>query len=157
MVMGNAFKRGHTLIFDHMRCRSERSRELVKYSPPVVQCHEAFARQIYESSQAKIVTMYERKLQDRFMSNPNYDLTLLPLWNTLEDYFIALDHEKNYKNGDERFRMRRVLVFAAHPQRLFYEPVESELSKRQDVITLIVTRMTATDFECQDQYFANKL
>ena len=80
------------------------------------------------------------------MSNPNYDLTLLPLWDTLEGNFIALDHEKNYKNADERFRVRRVLVFATHPQRLFYEPVASELSKRQDVNTLIATRMAATDF-----------
>ena len=91
------------------------------------------------------------------MSNPNYDLTLLPLWDTLEGHFIALDYEKNYKNADESFRVRRVLVFAAHPQRLFYKPVGSELSKRQGVNTLIATRMAATDFECQDQYFANKL
>lgn len=97
MVMGNAFKRGHTLVFDHMHRRSERSRGLAEYSPPVVQCHETFARHIYESSQAKVVMIYGKKLQDRFMSNPNYDLTLLPLWDTLEGHFIALDHEKNYK------------------------------------------------------------
>jgi hypothetical protein len=147
MVMRNTFKRGHTLIFDYMYCRSERSRGLAEYSPPVVKCHETFARQKYESSQAKVVMMYGEKLQDRFMSNSNYDFTLLPLWDTLGGHFIALDHGKNYQNTDERFRMRRILDFAAHPQRLFYEPVGSELSKRQDVITLIATRMAATDLE----------
>ncbi len=62
MVMGNAFKRGHILIFDYMYCRSERSRGLAEYLPPVVKCHETFARQKYESSQAKVVMMYGKKL-----------------------------------------------------------------------------------------------
>ena len=77
--------------------------------------------------------------------------------DTLEGCYIALDHEKNNKNADENFQIRRVLVFAPHPQPFFYEPVGSALSKRQDVLTWMIARMAATDFECRDQYFANKL
>lgn len=91
------------------------------------------------------------------MSNPNNDLTLLLLWDTLEGHYIALDREKNYENEDGKFWIGRVRLFAAHPQLRFYQPVGSALAQRQDVITLIATQMMATGFECQDQHHANKV
>ena len=157
LIMSNAFRKDQTLLFDHMHRRSEQPKGLEEYPTQVRQCHKTFIRQLLESSQAKVVMIYEKKVQDRIMRNPNYDLTILPLWDTLDGYFIAIDHENNYHNADEGFRARRILVFAAHPQRLFYEPIQSERSKNQDLITFIATCMAATGLICKDQYYANRL
>lgn len=157
MIMGNAFRKDETLVFDHMHRRSDQSRGLEEYPTQIIDRHEAFTRQILESSQAKVIIMYGKKVQERIMGDPNYQLTILPLWDMLDGYYISIDHESNYKNADKEFIVRRILLFAAHPQRLFYEPLQSEISRRQDVITFMATCMAATDLPCRDQYYANKL
>ena len=90
------------------------------------------------------------------MGNPKCKLTILPLWDNFDGQFIALDHEENYRNGDKRFSLRRLLVFAAHSQRLFYEPRQSKKTKEQDMVTIMATRMAAAELTCVDEYYANK-
>jgi len=50
MIMGNAFRKDETLVFDHMHRRSD---HLEEYPTQIIDRHEAFTRQILESSQAK--------------------------------------------------------------------------------------------------------
>ena len=44
MIMGNAFQKGHTLIYDHIPTRDENSEGLQKYPEDVIQCHEAIVQ-----------------------------------------------------------------------------------------------------------------
>ena len=119
MIMGNASRKDETLVFDHMHRRSDQSRGLEEYPTQIIDRHEALTRQILESSQAKVIIIYGKKVQERIMGDPDYKLTILPLWDPLDGYYIAIDHKINYKNADKEFIVRRILLFAAHPQRLF--------------------------------------
>jgi len=75
MIMGNAFRKDETLVFDHMHRRSDQSRGLEEYPTQIIDRHESFTRQILESSQAKVIIMYGKKVQERIMGDPNYQLT----------------------------------------------------------------------------------
>ena len=70
----------------------------------------------------------------REMARWSRDLTISPLWDTLDGFSIAIDHEKKYRNADKNFRVRRILVFATHPQSLFYEPIQSENLENQAIL-----------------------
>lgn len=154
--MGNAFIKDETLIFDHLHRRSQKSRGLQEYPEAVIQSHEAFTQQILDASQAKVIVLYGKKVQERIMGNPKRNITVLPLWDKFEDHFIALDHEENYTNNDTSFTLRRILLFAAHPQRLFYEPLRSKTATEQDMVTIMATRMAGSELRCIDGYYANK-
>ncbi len=49
------------------------------------------------------------------MGDFNHKLTILPLWDMLDGYYIALDDGINYKNVEKEIIVRRILPFAAHP------------------------------------------
>src|SRR5436305_9021364 len=95
-------------------------------------------------SPAKFVSLLKLKLlyftapsyNIGFLGDADFQFTILPLWDWLEGVFLFLDHESNYENADTMFRLRRVLLFAVHPQRVFYEPRGSATLTREDKITL---------------------
>lgn len=156
MIMGNAFEQGKTLMFDHLHRRSKKSSGLEEYPENALECHEDWTRQILEASQAKVIVVYGKKVQDRIMENPKRKLTTLPLWGEFDGQFIVLDHEKNYRNADKHFIPRRILIFAAHPQHLFYKPRQDKILQKQDIITVMATRMAAAGVPYEGDYYANK-
>ena len=88
MIMSNAFRRGHTMIFDHLHRRSVRSEGLKEYPRLITERHETFTRQICESIEAKVVIIYGSKLQRRVLEDTNLNFTVLPLWDWLEGVFF---------------------------------------------------------------------
>jgi hypothetical protein len=156
MIMENAFQKGHTMIFDHLHRRSPRSEGLKEYPRSIIERHETFTRQICESIEAKVVILYGSKLQRRVLRDATFKFTILPLWDWLEGVFLFLDYESNYENADTMFRLRRVLLFAVHPQRVFYEPRGSATLTRQDKITLAAVQMAGGGINCTPDYYANK-
>ena len=48
-------------------------------------------------------------------------MTGIPLWGPFEGVFIFLLHEENLQNRDSNYIFRKVLLFAAHPQKMFYQ------------------------------------
>lgn len=108
-------------------------------------------------SLARIWSLLKPKLQQRILGNANLQFTVLPLWGWLKDVFLFLDHEVNYNNADPRFKLRRVLLFAVHPQRLFYEPRNSATTARQDRITSAAAQMVGGEINCVEGYYANKI
>ena len=76
MPRNDAFRKDETLVFDHMHRRSDQSRGLEKHPIQIIDRHGAFNRQILESSQAKVIIMYGKKVQERLMGDPNYKLTI---------------------------------------------------------------------------------
>lgn len=79
MIMGNAFRKDETLVFDHMHRRSDQSRGLEECPKQIIDRHEALTRQILESSQAKVIIMYGKKFRERMIGDAKYQLTILPL------------------------------------------------------------------------------
>lgn len=85
-----------------------------------------------------------------------WTLTILPLWGALSHVFLFLVHESNFGNQDKSYRFRRVLLFACHPQRLYYEPIGSDLAQLQDSISLTATKIAQDGTPCTKDYFRNK-
>ncbi|KAK5452775.1 hypothetical protein LTS15_006923 [Exophiala xenobiotica] len=83
-------------------------------------------------------------------------MTILPLWGALSDVFLFLVHESNFSNQDETYRYRRAILFACHPQRLFYEPVGSDIARLQDSITSTATEIAKDGTPCTKDYFLEK-
>jgi len=50
MIIGNAFGKDETPVFDHIHRRSDQSRGLEEYPTQIIDCHKAFTRQILESN-----------------------------------------------------------------------------------------------------------
>ena len=157
MVMGNAFQEGHTLIFDHISRRESKSEGLEAYPEEVIRCHEDFTQQICESMVAKVEVVYGDKIKDRILTNRKSKYTILPLWGWLEGVFLALAHESNYSNADPNHQFRRALLFATHPQRLFYEPLGSQISRRQDNIISAAVQMAGGHIPVVKDYFQKKI
>lgn len=145
------------MIFDHLHRRSSNSEGLKVYPNSILECHETFTRQNLETLEAKVIIIYGSKLQQRILGNANLLSTVLPLWGWLKDVSLLLDHEVNYKNADPRFKLGRVLLFAVHPQRLFYEPRNSATTARQDQITPAAAQIVSGEINCVEGYYTNKI
>jgi len=155
--MGNAFQEGHTLIFDHIHRRDSKSEGLEVYPEEVIRCHEDFTQQICESMVAKVEVVYGDKIQKRILNNRKSEYTILPLWDWLEGVFLALAHESNYSNADPNHQFRRVLLFATHPQRLFFEPPGSQTPRRQDNVISAAAQMVGGHIPVVKDYFQKKI
>lgn len=144
MIMGNAFQKGHTLIYDHILRRDENSEGLQKYPEDVIQCHEAFVQTVRESSEAKVEIVHGAKVRERIFRCPSFDFEVLPLWGKYKGVSIVLDHESNYRNAEPGHKYRRIIVFAVHPQRFFF--TNPEESVMQDRLIAVAAKIAKTDF-----------
>lgn len=154
MLMGNAFKKNETLIFDDLRRRSKKSESYETYPQEVIDCHVSWTQDICASATAKVEIMYGIHVQKRVLQR--WAITILPLWGALCDVFLFLVHESNFSNPDETYRFRRVVLFACHPQRLYYEPAGSDLARLQDSITSTATKIAKDGTPCIKDYFLKK-
>jgi hypothetical protein len=67
IIMGNAFKKGSSLIYDHLLRRDEKSEGLKMYPEDVVRCHEAFIQKVRESMEAKVEVVYSTPVKERML------------------------------------------------------------------------------------------
>jgi hypothetical protein len=79
MVMGTAFDKNSTLIYNQLHRRSKDSEGLRDYPHKVLQVHEDLTRQISESSEAKVEVVYGEKAKRAITCNPKIKFTPLPL------------------------------------------------------------------------------
>jgi hypothetical protein len=154
MLMSNAFKENETLLIDDLHRRSEKSEGYATYPKEVIECHERFTQDICESSTAKVEIMYGVHVQKRVLKR--WKITPLPLWGALSGIFLFLVEESNFRNEDKKYRFRRVLMFACHPQRLYYEKEGSALAQQQDTIALVATKIVRDGTPCIENYFRDK-
>src|SRR5215469_2475611 len=132
MIMGNAFHKNHTLIFDHLHRRSAKSEGLKDYPEQVLHAHEEFTRQIMASSASKVDIVYGKKIQLRMIES--YQIEILPLWGRFEGIFLGLVPESCFHNQERDYRYRKIILFAAHPQYIFYQKDGNATLRRQDLV-----------------------
>lgn len=67
-----------------------------------------------------------------------------------------LAYERNYRNADPQSRFRRVILLACHPQNMFYQGKNSEVSIRQDKIMIAAARMVRNCVPWVQDYYSEK-
>lgn len=154
MVMGNVYKPGHTLLFDHIHRRDHQSEAIEEYDASLLSCHEGFTNDIAASMTAKVEIIHGAKVQRRLLLTQDFDV--LPLWGDFEGVVLILAHEKDYCNGDTQFRLRRVMLMACHPQHMFYQPKGSAVAIRQDKTMVAAALMVRNCVPLVKNYFAEK-
>lgn len=151
MIMGNGFREGKTLLFDHLHRQSAKSEGLRTYPETVINTHEDFTRQIMGSSAAKVEIVYGRHVQKRILKIMK--CSLLPLWDRFKGIFLVLVHECNFHNADQEFRFRKVIIFATHPQRFFTESKGSTIAVRQDLMIEVARHLGALEVDFDPEYY----
>jgi hypothetical protein len=141
IVMGSGY-RHDTLLFDHIHRRSEDSEAIEgdEYPPNVLQCHEQFTDAIAQSMLAKVEVIFGKKVQKRILQQQEIDI--LPLWGEFEGVLLLLAHETSYGNQDIRYKLRRVMLIACHPQHMYYHSAGDSISIRQEKTLAVAVLMT---------------
>ena len=153
MVMGNAYQKQHTLIYDQILRREKKSEALEHYPGDVIHCHETFIQKIRESSEAKVEVIHSVRVQKWMNKRPSYSYDMLPLSGDFEGASIALEHESNFKKADAGHRYRRILVFVYHPNRLFYR--NEHESVEQDRLITVAAKIAQVEFV--ERYYKNEI
>ncbi|KAF2219468.1 hypothetical protein BDZ85DRAFT_42447 [Elsinoe ampelina] len=153
MVMGNAYCRESTMIIDNLHRRHMQSEGYRDYPAEITAMHERFTQSIMDSSEAKVEVVYGKKVQARLR---DIRCDVLPLWGCYQGVTLLLVHESNYGNALEDYAYRRIMLFATHPQRLFYEPRGSPVADMQAKI-LSATACMAGSIPLREGYFEDKL
>jgi hypothetical protein len=151
--MGSAFQLGHSLIFDHVSRREEKSEGLQVYPEPILHCHENFVQQIRESMQAKVEVIYGLHVKNKILQDQRLSFDMLPLWGAYRGVQLVLDRETNYNNAEPEHMYRRFLLFAVHPQRFLYGQNYAE-SKRQDMHMEVAAKISRIPYV--QQYFEER-
>ena len=82
--------------------------------------------------------------------------TILPLWDRFDGIFLVFIHESNFDNASESYKYRRVILFATHPQRMFYEWRKSPITVRQDQTFEVASLITDFQVEVDTEYYQLK-
>jgi hypothetical protein len=130
MVMGTAHNE-NSLLFDQIHRRDFKSHGSTHYPAAVRQVHQDWTSDIAASSEAKIELIYGKKAYDGFLAS-NLQVTQLPLWGPFRGVNLLLVHEECYCNAQEKFKFRRAVVYAHHPQRLFYDQIDGTFVTYQE-------------------------
>ncbi|KIM98509.1 hypothetical protein OIDMADRAFT_56866 [Oidiodendron maius Zn] len=153
MVMGNAYT-SDTLVYDHIHRRDTGSNGIQEYPAQVLRQHERFTRDIAESSWAKVEIIYGVKAQTRFLQTHEVDVVIL--WGEYKGLKLVLVHETNYRNQDERYKIRRIVLMASHPQHIFYHSCSSYITKQQEMIIRAAALMVNNAVPFVENYFLEK-
>jgi hypothetical protein len=153
MVMGNAYT-SDMLVYDYIHRRDTNSEGIEKYPAQVLLRHEQFTQDIAESSWAKVEIIYGIKAQARFYQTHHVDV--VTLWGEYEGLKLVLVHETNYSNRDERYKIRRIVLMASHPQHIFYQERSSFITKQQEMIMRAAALMVNDAVPFVEGYFLEK-
>lgn len=80
------------------------------------------------------------------------EVSLLPLWGEYHGLFLGLLHETNFSNKQDGYRFRKVILFASHPQHLFYEKKQSDTLTRQDLTLKAAVSMADPTIQFDPEY-----
>ena len=67
IMMGNAFEKDKSLIYDHLFRRDEKSEGLQNYPEDVKLCHETYIQKVRESMEAKVEVVYGTPVKNRML------------------------------------------------------------------------------------------
>jgi hypothetical protein len=134
MAIGTA-STDDVLVYDQIHRREENSNGSAQYPSGVLQAHADWTEQILESSEAKVEVVYGKKAQTPILANKAH--TPLPLWGEFEGVLLLLLEESNFRNAQEGYRFRKVIVCVAHPQHLFYQTAGSHRLWEQERSTSV--------------------
>ena len=141
MIMSNAFKKGHALMYDRNLRSEEKSEAIKEYPEDIIQCHEAFIQSVRESSEAKVEVVHGARVRERMVRQLSFQHDVLPLWGHYKGVSIFLDRECNYKNKEKGHHYRRIIVFVPHPQSIFYaKPAELTAQDRSMEVAAGIAR-----------------
>jgi hypothetical protein len=152
IIMGNAFEKDKSLIYDHLLRRDEKSEGLQNYPEDVKLCHEIYLQKVRESMEAKVEVIYGTPVKNRMLREQAFKFDSLRLWGEYDDICIFLDRESNYSNAQQGQQYRRVTVWAIHPQRLFYSR-EGEPARQDKFLTVAakISRVNSIERYYEDQ------
>ena len=142
MVMGTVFEKGKTLIYDQLHRRDQKSEGIQHYPQNVLDCHDEFTRRVTESSEAKVEVVYGTPVEQYLRRQFRGTSTTLPLWGPYDGISITLVHEEAFRNQQQEFKFRKILLFARHPNRMFYAPRGGEEAATQDKILSVASQMS---------------
>ncbi|KAL8896174.1 MAG: hypothetical protein Q9192_003224, partial [Flavoplaca navasiana] len=106
------------------------------------------------SSAANVEVIYGRIVQRRILQTMSCDT--LPLWGRFSEILLVLVHESNFDNAEKAFLYRKVMLFATHPQRMFYEPKGSSVAIRQDLTFEAASYITDLKVSVDIEYYQSK-
>lgn len=152
--MGNAYREGETLMYDHLHRRSMNSEGLDAYPENVLYTHENFTYGIMESSAAKVDIVYGKRVQNRILQRMK--MTSIPLWGPFEGVFLFLLHEDNFQNQEKDYMFRKVLLFVTHPQRMLYLPKMDISAILQDRTLEVAVRITDPSIKFNPKYYQTR-
>ena len=141
MVMGTVFDKD-TFTYDQVHRRDELSNGSSRYPPFVRTAHQKWTGQISESLEAKVEVVYGRKAMYPILADPEVKITPLPLWGEYTGVILYLLREENFDNAQEGYNIRRLILSAHHPQRLFYEPANGSFATQQEKTLAAAAAMT---------------
>ncbi|KAL7959101.1 hypothetical protein V8C34DRAFT_323368 [Trichoderma compactum] len=81
----------------------------------------------------------------------------MPLWGDFEGVVLLLALEFSYGNADPRYRFRRIMLAASHPQHMFYQSRGNVTALRQDKVMKAAALMVCGAVPWVDGYFSDKL
>lgn len=96
-----------------------------RYPPYARQIHQEWTRQISESSESKVEVIYGRKAANAILLDPQVKSAPMPLWGEYSGIILFLLHEEIFQNAEQGHKFRRALIYARHPQNLFFEKAGS--------------------------------
>jgi hypothetical protein len=99
------------------------------------------------SSATKVVLVYGKSLQRRLARLLKSKLTALPLWGPFHSVILFLLHEDSLSNRDKKYKFRKILIFVAHSQSMFYQKKKSEIAVLQDLMLQAALLMMGMDME----------
>src|SRR5271155_4318262 len=89
------------------------------------------------------------------MCNPEIKLTPLPLWNEYAGIIIHFIHETSFRNAQNGYKFRRVIVFAHHPQKSFHDTIGGPFIVHQERSIAVAASMAGV--EHIPNYYQHKL
>jgi hypothetical protein len=98
---------------------------------------------------------YGTKVQNRLLRRRRFEF--LPLWGPFEGTLLGLEFESNSQNSDDRYKYRRVFLFARHPNHLMCEQRGNDILRRHDLLTQAAVEMAGEDGLAHPDLFAQKL
>jgi hypothetical protein len=142
------------MMIDYVHRRST-SCEDIQREEALLDRHESFTNALLASSEAKVILAYGTKVQNRLLRRRRFKF--LPLWGPFERTLLGLEFESNSQNSDDRYKYRRVFLFARHPSHLVWQQRGNDILRRHDLHTQAAVEMAGEDGLGHPEFFAQKL
>ena len=116
--------------------------------------HEECTRQLTASCAVKVEIIHGRIARRRNLQTMM--CYILPLWDRFSGILLILVNESNFNNAEKAFIYRRVMLFAKHPQYVFYKQRGSSVAVRQDLTFEAVFYITNLRVSVDIEYYQSK-